>query len=197
MDILEKARDRSRVARETAAHAIAPESRGPSRMAFGAVGALLGVGAAYLLDPQRGRARRAMLADRLTHLGRQAADGMRRGSSSIVREGRDLASQATHRGGGEIMPNDSALSDKVESELFADATIPKGKININVEEGVVVLRGEVDGPGQIDELRRKAERIPGVMRVDSLLHLPGESAPAEPPRKHATVTTAGPEGRLP
>jgi osmotically-inducible protein OsmY len=85
----------------------------------------------------------------------------------------------------------------VETELFRDPSIPKGDININVERGIVVLRGQVDTAGQREELIRKAKSIAGVLRVDSLLHLPDEPAPPEPPREHASVTTGGPEAPLP
>ena len=39
--------------------------------------------------------------------------------------------------------NDPALARKVESEVFRDQDIPKGNISVNVEYGVVYLRGEV------------------------------------------------------
>jgi hypothetical protein len=160
-------------------------------------GAVAGAAATFFMDPTRGRSRRARYLDQ----GAAAARALLRSAS---RRGRRLRGDAmgmreklAHAGNGQPMPGDATLVDRVESELFADQRIPKGKININVEEGVVVLRGEVDNPGEADELVRKAQRIPGVARVDSLLHLPGEPAPAEPPREHSRVTTVGPEGHLP
>jgi osmotically-inducible protein OsmY len=38
-------------------------------------------------------------------------------------------------------PDDAALARKVETELFRDADVPKGDINVNAEDGVVFLRG--------------------------------------------------------
>ena len=188
----DKWRDRERIG-----DAIAGRSSGPPRLLIALLGAAGGFAAAYLLDPERGRTRRARLGD-------QAAAGLRDIGQTLGRSSRiagleaiAIGQRVKHAGGGQIMPSDASLSDKVETELFADPAVPQGKININVEEGVVVLRGEVDHPGQADKLIKKAESIPGVIRVDSLLHLPGEPAPPEPPREHATVTTAGPEGELP
>ena len=121
---------------------------------------------------------------------------MERRSRQVGTQAFTITQQVVHRGGNGAL-NDSGLSDKVESTLFADPAIPQGKINVNVEEGVVVLRGEVDSDGQRDDLIRQAEAIAGVVRVDSLLHLPDEPAPAERPRRHKSVSTAGPEGTLP
>jgi osmotically-inducible protein OsmY len=66
---------------------------------------------------------------------------------------------------------------KVESELFRDPSVPKGSININVEQGVVVLRGEVPDPELAERLEHEARAIPGVWEVENLLHGPGEPAP--------------------
>jgi gas vesicle protein len=172
-------------------------SGGPPGMLFAFLGAAAGAAAAYLLDPERGRSRRARLLDQAGARMRAVSTAVERGSRRAGTQAFSISQQVAHRGGGNGRLNDSGLSDKVETELFADPAIPQGKININVEEGVVVLRGEVDNPGQREELIHKAEAIAGVVRVDSLLHLPGEPAPPEPPREHPSVSTAGPEGKLP
>lgn len=170
---------------------------GPPGIILALLGAGAGAAAAYLLDPERGRSRRARLLDQAGARMREMGTAVERGSRRAGTQAFAISQQVAHRGGGNGTLSDSGLSDKVETELFADPAIPQGKININVEEGVVVLRGEVDDDGQRKELIRKAEAIPGVVRVDSLLHLPGEPAPPEPPREHPSVTTAGPEGPLP
>jgi hypothetical protein len=141
--------------------------------------AVLGALASYLLDPDRGRSRRARLADQAAGLTRRGMARAQRGARMIgsTIEGKSQAFR--HRGEEEAMPNDAALADKVESELFRDPSIPKGKININVEQGRVVLRGEVDDDAQRRKLERQASRVPGVWSVENLLHLPGERAPGE------------------
>jgi gas vesicle protein len=174
--------------------------RGPSPMIMALTalaGAATGAALAFFLDPGRGRSRRARYLDQAAATARDLVGAASRTARRVGSDAQGMSERLSHAGGGDVMPSDAALSDKVESELFADPRIPKGKININVEEGVVVLRGEVDTSGEADELIRKAQRIPGVARVDSLLHLPGEPAPPEPPRQHSKVTTGGPEGPLP
>jgi osmotically-inducible protein OsmY len=67
--------------------------------------------------------------------------------------------------------DDATLAHKVESVLFRDPHVPKGRININAEHGVVVLRGEVEEPSDLRDIERSVKDIAGVHEVRSLLHL--------------------------
>jgi BON domain len=73
--------------------------------------------------------------------------------------------------------DDVAVARKVESVIFRDDRIPKGKIDVNAADGVVWLRGEAKTPEMIKELEREAASIPEVKRVENLLHLPKTPAP--------------------
>ena len=48
--------------------------------------------------------------------------------------------------------------------------MPKGSISVNVNDGVVELRGELTDQKQIDELGDTAKKIDGVKDVRNLLH---------------------------
>jgi osmotically-inducible protein OsmY len=72
---------------------------------------------------------------------------------------------------------DATLADKIRSEVFRDPEIPKGQINVNVQDGVVQLRGEVPSAELIDDLVRQTRKVQGVEEVESLLHVPGTQAP--------------------
>jgi len=74
-------------------------------------------------------------------------------------------------------PDDATLAHKVETEIFRDADVPKGQINVNAQEGVIQLRGEVPAADLIDELVSRARKVQGVRDVENLLHLPGAPAP--------------------
>lgn len=175
----ERAGGRAREASGRARRAIAGQPSGPGWL--GAVmlalaGAAAGALVAFLTDPARGRARRARLVD-------QSAAGMRRAGQGVERAMRAAAStaegkiEAMTEGGSRVAPTDDVtLRDRAETELFRDPSIPKGNININVERGVLVLRGEVPDDGTRQRLGREAERIEGVWSVRNLLHLPGEPA---------------------
>jgi osmotically-inducible protein OsmY len=73
--------------------------------------------------------------------------------------------------------NDPALARKVESEIFRDQDLPKGAISVNVEYGVVYLRGEVPDREQMDALVDRTRKVDGVRGVENLTHLPNEAAP--------------------
>jgi osmotically-inducible protein OsmY len=45
-------------------------------------------------------------------------------------------------------------------------------VNVNVVDGVVYLRGELEDADRIRELVAAAESIEGVTRVESMLHTP-------------------------
>ena len=72
--------------------------------------------------------------------------------------------------------NDPALANKVESEVFRDKDIPKDKINVNVEHGVVYLRGEVPDRELMDELVTRTRKVEGVQGVENLTHVAGSQA---------------------
>ena len=61
-------------------------------------------------------------------------------------------------------PDDVTLARKVETEIFRDAEVPKGQININAENGKVVLRGEVEKPSMIKDLEKRTRKVQGVTR---------------------------------
>jgi osmotically-inducible protein OsmY len=122
-----------------------------TRLRYAALGAAL----AYFFDPQNGRARRKETIKRIVQLSQ--------------RQGGRLTARA--------QPDDVTLARQVESEIFGDADVPKGQINVNAEEGKVVLRGEVESAEMIEELVSKARKVQGVQEVENLLHTPGQAAP--------------------
>jgi hypothetical protein len=132
----------------------------------------------FLLDPAQGRRRRALTRDKAGHLSRRgfrAARGSLRGATAGLGA---LSAKATHPRFRQHAPEDDiTLEHKVESVLFRDRGVPKGDININVERGTVVLRGQVERHDQVVDIERRVRKIAGVQDVENLLHLPGEPAP--------------------
>lgn len=167
--------DRARAMRARVTGEDRPGIGGRLMLALGA--ALGGALAAFVLDPERGRARRTRLADQAAALVRHASGDIGR----MSRRGRSLAAGKLHaarnRGSAETMPNDATLANKVESELFSDPEIPKGQININVEQGTVVLRGELASQEEIEQIEARVRRIPGVWEVRNLTHTADTPAP--------------------
>jgi osmotically-inducible protein OsmY len=73
--------------------------------------------------------------------------------------------------------DDLTLRDRVESEVFRDADLPKSQINLDVERGVVTIRGQVDNAFQIASVEKSVLKVPGVVGVENLLHVDGTPAP--------------------
>jgi osmotically-inducible protein OsmY len=133
---------------------------------------LLALGAAlsYFFDPENGRRRRKVAADRLAGLARRHG---KRAIKGTVARTQALKQRSTHiREEAKPQPDDVTLARKVETEIFRDAEVPKGQINVNAENGKIVLRGEVDSPELIEDLVTKARKVQGVQEVESLLHTP-------------------------
>lgn len=134
-------------------------------LSAGAVGAM----AAYLLDPQQGRGRRALWGDVLAARSRRLARGAGRRARWAASTGVGMLSRLRAPDARETL-DEAELAHKVESVLFRDPEVPKGRININAEHDVVFLRGNLDDPEQIDEIVRRVESIDGVRSVVNLLH---------------------------
>jgi osmotically-inducible protein OsmY len=72
--------------------------------------------------------------------------------------------------------NDPTLARKVETEIFRGEDAPKGSVDVNAENGVIYLRGEVKHPEDIEALGKAARKVDGVKEVKNLLHLPKTDA---------------------
>jgi osmotically-inducible protein OsmY len=143
---------------------------------YGAIGAAL----AYFFDPQNGRRRRALTRDRAPAFFRSGARRAERLGRAAQSEAYGVTQKAKHlKEEPKPRPDDVTLARKVETEIFRDAEVPKGQINVNAENGVVVLRGEVEQPDLIKDLEKKARKIQGVREVENLLHTPGTPAPTK------------------
>src|SRR3954453_13137919 len=138
----------------------------------GAIGAAI----AYFFDPDNVRRRRKLAADKAGKFARKAGQQ----AQGATAQAQGLKEKATHRSEQEKpQPDDVTLARKVESEIFRGADVPKGQINVNVEDGVVYLRGELEQPDLIEDLGAQARKVQGVLGVENLLHAPGHEAPAK------------------
>jgi osmotically-inducible protein OsmY len=133
----------------------------------------LGAAAAYFFDPDNGRRRRALTRDRLPALFRRSSRRVEQVGRAASAEAYGAAQKVKHRKEAEKpQPDDVTLARKVETEIFRDADVPKGQINVNAQDGIVVLRGEVGEPELIRDLEKKTRQVQGVRDVENLLHVP-------------------------
>jgi len=81
--------------------------------------------------------------------------------------------------------DDQTLADRVRSEIFRAADAPKGDISVDVQAGVVYLRGTAD-EAWTERFGNDARKVQGITGVKNLLHSPGTPAPAAEPRLKAS-----------
>jgi hypothetical protein len=145
--------------------------------------ATIGAVGEYFLDPQNGKRRRHIARDKalawIRRPARTAAAETGRRASYFAGKAQGVAHGVSGEGGQRdpSLLNDPALKAKVESVVFRPAEIPKGSIDVNVENRVVYLRGEVKQPEMISRLVSEVGSVEGVEAVHSLLHTPGTPAP--------------------
>jgi osmotically-inducible protein OsmY len=143
--------------------------------------------AAYFFDPERGRARRASARDQVGAKLRQAEQTAERELRHV--EGR--AQGVVHRLSAippDAPADDRALADRIRSELgdrFPDETA-----ELTVVDGTVELRGEVGDDAGIALLVAQVRKVPGVSRVENLLHTPGQPAPNKVEAQEASQAAA-------
>lgn len=139
------------------------------------VATALGVGLGYLLDPDRGKARRRRIAE-------QAAAGLRRQRRRALAQARFRRGRLRGRvlrsvGAGSPEPvDDVEVKQQVQRALRA-AHVDVNAITVEVSDRTAVLRGQARDRAEIDRIERLVERVPGVRRLRNLLHEPGEPAP--------------------
>jgi osmotically-inducible protein OsmY len=152
------------------------------------IGAGVGAAVAYFFDPVRGRSRRIQAAEQLAATGR---DLLRQTSRQGSRALSDLQGQADRLGQQAAVQterlatqDDVTVAKRVESQIFRDRSLPSGAVSVNAEDGVIVLRGELDSEEQIRRVEAAAREVAGVRGIQNLLHLSGTPAPntAEPRR---------------
>ncbi len=157
----------------------------PALMLAGVGGAVL----ALLFDPAAGRRRRSLLRDKAGALVRRGRRRLRRFGRRTAHSLEGQWGRLAHQGQDAEPADAVTLTQRVESELFRDPDVPKGRINVNAENGVIVLRGEIDSADQIRRIVAKARRVPGVYNVANLMHLPGTPAPNKTAALHASQET--------
>jgi osmotically-inducible protein OsmY len=139
-----------------------------------ALGAGLGALLAHFFDRENGRRRRQQAIDRTKSVARKRAA---RAARAVTSQTYGVAKKVQHLREEPKEFDDATLADKVRSEAFRGEDVRTGEINLNVQDGIVQLRGEVARPDLINELVDRVRKVHGVRDVENLLHLPGTEAP--------------------
>ena len=142
-----------------------------------AIGTALGALLAYFFDPQNGNRRRKLAVDRTAGFVRRRGRETARTGRAVAAEAYGVSQKVQHRKEEPKSFDDATLANKVRSEALRGDEVPAEAVNVNVQNGIVQLRGEVQQPELIDELVQRVRAVQGVREVENLLHLPGTEAP--------------------
>jgi osmotically-inducible protein OsmY len=156
-----------------------------SRLITLLLGAAAGAAAAHFLDPQSGRRRRHTMRDQAVSKVQSGAGQAATSASYAAGKAKGVVSTVTPSMPGSHRiedVDDVTLARKVETEIFRAVDAPKGDVSVDVQGGVVHLRGMVADDAWIARLADEADKVDGVKGVKNLLHRPGTPAPAAEPR---------------
>jgi osmotically-inducible protein OsmY len=140
----------------------------------------IGAAAAFFLDPVSGRRRRQVVGDKVGSAFRGVRERMARRGRYLQGRAAGALEESRRTGTDRIPENDQTLAHKVESEALGYAGVPSGRVNVNAERGVVILRGQVESPSDAQRIEKLVREVDGVRGVENLLHTPGTSAPNTP-----------------
>jgi uncharacterized membrane protein len=131
----------------------------------------------YLLDPDRGRRRRALARDQTVHYLHETADATGTAARDLRHRGVGLVAKSRRRL-QPVPPGGEALADRVRTEL-ADLTRYPGAIGVQVRDGIVTLAGPVLRQ-EADEVRRVVADLPGVTGVEDRLEIKEQASDLPP-----------------
>lgn len=141
------------------------------------LGAGLGAAAMFLLDPARGKRRRALVRDKLALATRKTGDCLEVTTRDVTNRTRGWYSEIKSRISSE-QPDDSVLVDRVRSKLGRVVSHP-GAIHVTAQNGTVTLSGPVLAD-EVPHLLSCVKWTAGVQSVNNNLdvHEEAENHPA-------------------
>jgi hypothetical protein len=151
------------------------------------VGAGAGAGLMYLLDPDQGNRRRALVRDQLVHAGHLTGDAVDATSRDVRNRARGVVAELRSRLSPEGDVPDDRLRERVRARLGQIVRYAHS-IEATVDGGRVSLRGPVLAD-DVAGLVRRIERVPGVREVDDQLELHAE--PGSVPGLQGAQTSRG------
>ena len=138
----------------------------------GAIG--LGAGVMYILDPDRGARRRALVRDRTVHAVHRAQSFADKGRRDLNYRARGLLAEARGLFRHEIVPDD-LLVQRVRSAMGRAVSHPHA-IEVSAAEGVVTLRGDILA-GDVRSLLSRVSQVQGVAAIEDQLDVHTQSEP--------------------
>lgn len=136
----------------------------------GAVLTALGIGAGlmYLLDPERGRRRRALIRDQMAHGTNFSGRAMRAARHDVANRATGMAARLRGTFSRDAV-DDAVLVERVRAQLGRWVSHPRA-IEVEVRDGVVTLRGPIL-QAEVPTLLSAVRGVRGVHDVVSALEV--------------------------
>lgn len=140
------------------------------------LGMVLGAGFMYLMDPDRGRRRRALVRDQMIHGGHRLEDSANARARDLGNRARGAAAEASSR----MRPDtadEAVLRERARTAIGRETRNP-GSIQISVENGRATLRGPVLAE-EVQSVVRAVRGVRGIQHVENQLdvHETAENVP--------------------
>ncbi|HVO86957.1 MAG TPA: BON domain-containing protein [Casimicrobiaceae bacterium] len=134
----------------------------------GAIGSLaLGAAAMYLMDPDKGRRRRAIARDKALSLATHGGDLLRMAARDVQFRMQGLRARTRHLIDREDVPDDLQLIERVRAKLGRVCSHPHA-VQVGANHGRVTLSGPILS-SEVDRVLRAARSVRGVVHVEDLL----------------------------
>ena len=130
----------------------------------------LGLGAAlmYVLDPERGKRRRAVVRDKAVRVSRKTGDSLGAHSRDWKNRAKGVAAEVKSLARKEEV-SDLVLEERVRAEMGRVVSTP-GAIDVIATEGVIGLSGAVLA-SEVDDLISATRGVSGVTDVENWLEM--------------------------
>ena len=89
--------------------------------------------------------------------------------------------------------DDETIQQQVEDDIFSSRRASTSKVEVEVVEGVVWLRGEVRSASALEEIESLSGAIEGVKRVENLLRVAKTTRKPKAPKRPAPARSARPQ----
>lgn len=126
----------------------------------------IGLGAAlmYLFDPERGKARRAQIGDRVKSTASEAEQSAQKLAQNVRNRAAGMKAKMSKT---EEAADDAILIARIKSEL-GHVIERADRVQVEANLGYITLRGELP-QGEIEKAVETAESVDGVIEVDNQL----------------------------
>jgi hypothetical protein len=132
------------------------------------LGAGIGAGLMFLLDPARGRRRRALIRDKMIFAARKTRDAAGATRRDVGNRLYGMTTEVRERFSGGTA-DDRIVCERVRAELGRVASHPRS-IHVSVTDGVATLTGDVLS-AEAPQIVRAVQRVRGVDSVQNAMNV--------------------------